>query len=188
MNFARLLSFLIALACVSNAEADDRMTVFGLEIGKPINLPSCTLNPRTWYNHPKSTCIEPGANTYGEYRIVHFPGNKYSSLLSDDIAVVQLFDGKLSALRFGTVGFANKDETLALLIRKYGKPTSVVKEKFQRHHGVEYESFTAVWSTSTSYVEFSPVDDGSLKRGFIRIETPRARQYRLNALKAAVAR
>jgi hypothetical protein len=164
------------------------MTAFGFEIGKPINLPPCTFSPRRWYNHQKFTCIEPEAEISGKYRIVHFPSNNYPSLLSDDFMVVQFFDGKLEGLRFNTVGFANKDKTLALLIGKYGKPTSLIKEKFQRHHGVEYESFTAAWSTPTLHVEFSPVDDGSLKHGFMRIETPRARQYRINVLKAALGR
>lgn len=179
----RLLTFLITLACVSNAAADDRMTAFGFEIGKPNNFPSCTFSPRTRYDYQKFTCIEPAADISGKYRSVHLPFDNYPSILSDDVVAAQFFEGKLEGLRFGTVGFANKDKTLALLIKKYGKPASLVKEKFQRHHGVEYESFRAVWNTPKFYVEFSPVDDGSLKRGYMRIETPRARQYRLNVLK-----
>ena len=183
-SFMGMLLLVVVSLWAVPSQAEDRLTAFGFEIGKPLYLPECEFNPVLKYSGPqKKICMEPRGLT-SSFVSVHFPSNERPSLLSTDAVSVKLFIGNLEALGFGTKGFESKETVLQTLEQKYGKPTRLIETKVQNRLGAKFDSFLATWEFADLYVEYEPIYMGSMTEGFIRIETPRAKRDREDTMRA----
>jgi len=167
------------------AQAQVPMSAFGLEIGKPIDLPACEYvgSTKSVVMLQQKTCFEPASPVSQNRDKVHFGMKEVPSIVSGFSMIVKIVDGNLEALYFNTPGIEAKDRILSALTEKYGVPTKLTKENLQNSYGAQYESFNATWDTPTLYVEYSPTSSGSLKAGFASVETQRTHKLRVDALK-----
>jgi len=170
-----------AAACAATAQNNSHMTMFGLGIGKPLDLPVCQYTNATQsVGIQQTTCVEPASESSQNRTLIHFGLKEIPPIVKGLSMTVQLVDNKLEALSFATPGLDSKARLLRIFTEKYGMPTTSTKATLKDADGVGYETFTAIWDTPALYVEYSPTS-GSVKEGFARIETQRARQARVNA-------
>lgn len=173
---------LAALWLASNSALAVDMTAYGFEIGKPLNLPECPLNPTGSYRSygiVRSICFQvslakredavtietPGAS-------IHFPFEERPYHSAADYMTLLAFDGKLQLLILRTAGQLVQNEVLSDLSRKYGAPTQTVQSPTQDQHGVEIVSIVATWDfPETLRVEYLGVFPGP-DEGQIQIGTP----------------
>lgn len=164
--------------------ADGGMSAFGFVMGKPLDLPACKYSEFLKYDGAQEkTCIEPEDKNSPSYRSIHFSPEDRPALLSTSGVTGTLIDGILEGLNFGTLGYSSKDQTLATLVEKYGKPTRITDRKLQNRYGAKFDTYIAEWDNPDLYVEFTPTFYDSLKEGFLSIETPKGRQHRLDQIK-----
>jgi hypothetical protein len=169
-----------ATACSATAQ-NNQMTMFGLEIGKPLDLPVCQYtNATTSVGIQQYTCVEPASEPSQNRQRIHFGLKEIPPIVKGLPMTVQLVDGKLEALYFATPGIDSKARLLRIFTEKYGTPTTLTQATLKDADGAGYETFTAVWDTPALYVEYTPTN-GSVKEGVARIETQSARRARVNA-------
>jgi hypothetical protein len=180
--FAATLAGVMSLGI---AQTTPLMSAFGLDIGKPISLPLCPGIGATQFVDlvQKKTCFEQASKYSNGRAKVHFAREEMPSIVSGFVINVTLIDNKLEGLSFDTPGLNSRDRVLNVLTDKYGAPTKLNKESLQNGYGARYESFIAEWDESDLYVIYTPVAGGDIKRGFIRIETQRARQQLIDQLR-----
>jgi hypothetical protein len=171
----------LAVACSATAQNNDQMTMFGLEIGKPLDLPVCQYtNATKSVGIQQYTCVEL-ADELAQHRArIHFGLKEIPPIVKGLSMTVQLVDDKLEALYFATPGLDSKARLLRIFTEKYGAPTTLTKATLKDADGARYENFTAVWDMPGLYVEYTPTN-GSVKEGIARIETQRARQAHVDA-------
>jgi len=171
---------LFAAACSASAQ-DNKMTMFGLEIGKPLDLPVCQYaNATKSVGIQQYTCVEPASDPSQNRPCIHFGLKEIPPIVKGMSITVQLVDDKLEALYFATPGLDSKARLLRIFTDKYGAPTTLTKATLKDADGAGYETFTAVWDMPALYVEYTPTN-GSVKEGVARVETQRARQARIDA-------
>jgi len=180
----KLAGFIVlATACSAIAQPNDKMTTFGLEMGKPLDLPVCKYTGATKsVGIQQYTCFEPASELSQNRPRVHFGLKEMPPIVKGLSMTVELFDDKLDALQFATPGLDSKEKILRFFTEKYGSPTTLTKANLQDADGANYETFTAIWDTPTLYVEYKPTG-GTVKEGSARIETQHAHQARVAARK-----
>jgi hypothetical protein len=171
----------LATACSATAQNNNQMTMFGLEIGKPLDLPVCQYaNATKSVGIQQYTCVEPADELAQNRARIHFGLKEIPPIVKGLSMTVQLVDEKLEAMYFATPGIESKARLLRIFTEKYGAPTTLTKATLKNADGAGYETFTAVWDMPGLYVEYAPTN-GSVKEGVARIETQRARQARVDA-------
>jgi hypothetical protein len=171
----------LATACSATAQNNNQMTMFGLEIGKPLDLPVCQYtNATKSVGIQQYTCVEPAGELAQNRARIHFGLKEIPPIVKGLSMTVQLVDDKLEALYFATPGLDSKARLLRIFTEKYGAPTTLTKATLKDADGAGYETFTAVWDMPGLYVEYTPTN-GSVKEGVARIETQRARHARVDA-------
>lgn len=175
--------FVFATACSAIAQTNNKIFAFGLEIGKPLDLPVCQYTTaEKLVGIQQITCFEPASELSQNRTRVHFGLKEIPPIVRGLSLTVKLVDNNLEALFFATPGLDTKDKVLGIFTKKYGTPTKLTKETLQNTYDAKYETFTAIWDMPTLYVEYTPTN-GSVKEGFARIETQRARQTRIDSQK-----
>jgi hypothetical protein len=173
------------MATVGIAQSNPVMSAFGLDIGKPLTLALCPGIGATKIVDlvQKQTCFEQASKYSNDRAKVHFGIQEVPSIIKGSVINVTLIDDQLEGLSFDTPGLEAKDRILGVLTEKYGAPTKFYKESLQNSFGARYESFFAEWDRPELYVVYTPAAGGDIKRGFIRIETQRARRQLVEKLR-----
>lgn len=170
--------FLISLTffcCMSYAEAAE-FSVFGIYIGKPIDLPDCEQDGKMDLLNLKSACIL-GKKTFKKawgaddvsfaYPEEALP--PYVKGLSMGLGA-ELIDGNVESIAFGTNGESVQDAVLSDLKKKFGKPTSFRKVPLQNRFNAKTIGLEARWHKNGINVEFNGIED-DIDWGRVEIST-----------------
>lgn len=179
------LILLLALIAPVHSRASQELTIFGLAVGAPIQLPECPkyeflgrIEYRSVVVDP--TCISVWPATKSAIDLTHgtifisFPIREQPSIASGEInGYVE--QGKLVGLRIFTRGIKLQHYDLEQLIEKFGPPTSKSTISARNRLGATFDVLTATWKLADLSVAFFASDGSSLDRGIIEILTPAAR-------------
>lgn len=156
-KFALVALITIAtVACGQTASAPST-TVFGLELGKPFNVPECSLfklgrKDYMYAENDKAVCYE--------LNFVHHKSDPRSIPVTDgsvklrfpiDQPVIgrsmsaSIMKGNLEGIGISTFGIKDEDAVLAVLENKYGKPSATIAGSVQNMMGAQFPTLFAVW-------------------------------------------
>jgi hypothetical protein len=182
MNKLSLIAVLFLLANVSRS-AD--LAVFGLEFGKPVQLPECeSTSPFV-----QKTCVTKEGKFPGDtHHYVYFSSADTPSIVdqfstSDNATASFGLDlmldqnGALIGLSFLTPGISYQTRILDQLTAKYGKPTRRKTVQVQNGFGARFDVIHALWNLPNLTVLF----DGALaqlNQGSVTIDSPEAAKMR----------
>jgi hypothetical protein len=180
----KILAITATVVAASAAGAAD-LTVFGVELGKPVNLPECpykTAGGMKLYDvMPQSTCVhDPHAlNGYGRpARELSFGRDEAPPIVKNWTAFLLEDDaGRVIGFHFLTSGVQTQAAVLSQLKEKYGAPTSVTPHTVRTAVGGPFESFDAKWSLPGLVVNFQGTTD-RIDRGDVTIDLPEAAALR----------
>jgi hypothetical protein len=184
MKVAIFCIFLL-LATVEQISAAE--AVFGLELGKPLNISECPYKsiPGTsqkLYDDltPSMTCVEePHAlNGYGQpVRTVIFKPSEVPAFVKHWRLFALEADGNLIGIHFLTPGIDAQEITLQRLTEKYGPPTTLARHPVQNLSGAQFVAVDATWRSATVLVTFVGVSS-KLTYGEVYIDLPAATALR----------
>jgi hypothetical protein len=180
MNRAARLLAVIASGYIVAGASPEPMTVFGLELGKPLTIPVCErkLMPGgyrsqfTYESDPKETCYEPDiqlSDAPWRRGSVNFPLQSTPSILPFNSGFTLIVDGKLEGVQFSTRGYGDADVILNQLTGKFGKPTSL-DETTSTVSGIPLPAIEAHWRLPNLHVSYISIDQ-SVEYGLLRVET-----------------
>jgi hypothetical protein len=167
---------LLFLCCFINYAVAADLSVFGINIGKPLDLPDCEQDGKMDLLNIKSACVI-GKNTikkaWGTDDVSFaFPQEalpSYVKSLSMGLGA-ELIDGNVESIAFGTNGESVQDDVFSDLKKKFGKPTSFRKVPLQNRFNVKVIGLEARWHKNGIYVEFNGIED-SIDWGRVEIST-----------------
>ena len=181
-----------AFLLASSAFAAD-LTVFGFELGKPLNLPECRYKMsgtmKLYDILSDTTCTEEAIliNTYGQpVRRIIFSQKEAPTIVKSWQMIALEADGNLIGVEFFTVGASAQDVTLQTLTQKYGKPSGKSSKTVGNNFGASMEAITASWKTQELNVYFEGITD-RLDRGHVLIDLPQASALRESWFKQGTA-
>ena len=162
-------------------------SLFGLQLGAPISLPTCAYynnDPSLGYDMvPKQMCIElptvKNGELYPTSRVWFEPEHAPAIVKNWQMLAVPI-NGQLAGLRFYTSGLSIQNAVLVELTNKFGKPTSVSNHALQNSMGATFSAIDARWVRPGFSVHLDGVK-GSIDLGMVTIETPPAAALRANA-------
>lgn len=165
----------------TTATASQPWTVFGMELGKPVALPTCKnkvlpggLVLRSNYeDNPAVTCHEPDiqlSDAPWRRGSVDFPLAKIPLIVRGNTGNTLIVDGNLEGLQFDTLGHANTNAIITELTQKFGRPTSVSRD-VASPVGIPVPAVHAEWKLRGLYVSYRNIDD-HIDYGELLIETP----------------
>lgn len=168
------------------------MSVFGLPLGEPFDVPVCKTDNYGSYLGPKQGyCFKPTSSEEiaqplvpirsfsGTQGLVYASGER-PSVIFPGVGVdafVDLIDGRLEGVRFKTQGIQSQQQDLETLISKYGKPTSSKTTKLQNGYGATFDNISASWRLKNLTVQFQGVThwvNHTLNYGNVSIQTDKS--------------
>lgn len=179
------LSCLIALASVAAAsapaEAPKSWTIFGMELGKPVALPTCKhkalpgggLSQYVYEDDPAETCHEPDIvlrDAPWRRGAVNFPLARIPLIVRGSTGFTLIVEGKLEGLQFDTPGYSHASAIIDELAQKFGRPSSVTRTTATPSN-IPVPAVHAEWKLQNLYVSYRSIDY-SIDSGFLEIETP----------------
>ena len=181
----------------ASAATDDQLTIVGIRLMEPINIPECgtftdpakfrkkygtypyappTAGPcYRRYDRSKSGTNEPMAFENIE---IMFPTTSAPAIGFGFTALV--LDGKVQAMKWITRGQAQQGAVFEALKTKFGAPSATTADTLQNGFGAKYDSIRATWSLpQTITVTFQGIGD-RIDQGKVEImsEAARARVMR----------
>jgi hypothetical protein len=181
---------LIAFALLSagvNAVAELDMTVLGVSLNAPISVPECKRNiAGTGYDYEftKEACFihgyrvdknKPSAPPENGKVEIKLPLQEQPFFFKNYL-VCYIIDGKVQGVKFQTTGHQYQRETLDLLVKKYGSPSTNNAKPLQNAYGAKYQAEEFIWDLPGLSVVYSSVTD-KIDVGSIAIMTPSALEY-----------
>ena len=173
-----MLYIVTALAMI--AAGTNTPTVFGLEFGKPISLPTCrhpmlagSVLSEAFEPKPAITCSEPDAQVTGapwRRGSVDFPTSQQPLVSKVNMINTLIVSGKLEGLEVST---PDHNHTLLIvdeLTKKFGKPTEARHQQAEVQ-GIAVPALEFSWRLRGLTVTYTNIDD-DLDYGSIEIETP----------------
>jgi hypothetical protein len=173
--------FYLVAALAAATAGTSTPTVFGLEFGKPISLPTCrhpvlpggTVSA-AYEPEPAVTCYEPDIQLSGglpwRRGSVDFPTSAQPLVSKVNTINTLILNGKLEGLEIST---PDHNHTLVIvdeLTKKFGKPTEVRHQQAEVQ-GIAVPALEFSWRLHELTVTYTNVDD-DIDYGNIEIETP----------------
>lgn len=177
---------LACLASPTNAQVngDETQTVFGFELGKPLNLPECTYQTvgriKLYDTIPTKTCVHEATTINGykqPVRRIIFSQEEAPTIVQNWAALALEVNGNLVGIEFFTPGVAAQDLVMDTLTKKYGKPDSAMMHNVQNSFGAGFSAVSATWDMPNIHVHFEGVTD-RLDSGNVKIDLPIAAKLR----------
>jgi hypothetical protein len=172
--------FLVAALAAATA-GSSTPTVFGLEFGKPISIPTCRhpvlaggMVAGAYETEPTTMCYEPDIELSGgvpwRRGSVDFPTSSQPLVSKVNMISTLIVNGKLEGLEIST---PDHNHTLVIvdeLTKKFGKPTEVHHQQAEVQ-GIAVPALEFSWRLHGLTVTYTNVDD-DIDYGSIEIETP----------------
>jgi hypothetical protein len=166
------ISYVLALVLLSaNASAAEQsVSLYGVELGKPFTLPECPLSGQTamCFQRTTGTAFDVAAPiSRGERSVaVYFASGEMPSIVNYRYFGVQLSDGVVQQISIVTKGVSAQEDTLRQLTQKFGPPGSAPTKVMQNGFGATYSSVDALWHIGNYWLSFRGID-GRADRGSI---------------------
>lgn len=174
------------LLCAAAAPTSP-MTVFGLELGQPIQLPECahtrlpdgSMSEYSYDLNPAETCRDPDIQLRdAPWRRgwIVFPMQRGPLIMSSNMASYFVVDGIVVGLHAETLDHNNTEAIMRELTAKFGRPTSVENDT-EVIEGIAVPARTAVWRLPQLVVRYRNIDR-DIRHGSLLVMTPRFEQIR----------
>lgn len=172
MKFAAIA--IAATLATAPAFAAD-VTLFGITLGRPLNLPDCPLNTQGGVDDEAVTKLcarawpESGpARTYD----IGIPASARPDYLASRQIAVEVMDGTVQWIDIITNGAQNQAKVLSQLIDKFGKPNSFAQQPWSNSLGAKLSALKARWTFGDQAVELDGFGlSGKLDRGVAQAYT-----------------
>jgi hypothetical protein len=177
------------------------MTVFGFQLGEKFAIHECSREidvvslqetRRYVIQNPLSPCFEwldmttkyVSDNTPVKTAKIgiNLPLDQTPAILSESLVNAQVVDGNLESISYSTGGLKSQDRVLAVLEKKYGKPTRFKEDRKQNTFGALFVSHYAEWGFLNFTVTFWGATD-SRDSGSVRIESKKGAEFTSALLK-----
>jgi hypothetical protein len=183
-----ILVLAIAVLCgAAHAQSVDR-SVFGVELGKPLNVPECAKRKSAGGTMEfYLSSIEITANCFhierGNDRFLDIPMKQQPMILNAGSSPrLIIIDGNVEAVHFTTYGMREEQQTFDALVAKYGAPTRVEPGATQTLNGAQFTTRDAYWQLPDLHVSYWSVTD-RVTSGRVIVETDRGRAAAAQELK-----
>lgn len=171
-----IIMTVLFVCSVDNSFCAD-MTVFGIELGKPLTLKQCESGV---IGSGDKMCV---SKTWQELigydqkvRIIRFGREEYP-LYTKGILVPLEIDGSVEGIEIQSGGIRDQNSLYIDLCSKYGQPTKVIKKQVKNKLGGIFESIDADWSKGPVFIQMSGVFI-SLDKGRTTIDTEKGKALR----------
>lgn len=175
----KILGALCSVLVTASACAAD-LTVFGFELGKPLNLPECQFKlsgtTKLYEPIPAQTCTQDPVkiDTYGQpVRRIVFSKAEAPDIVKNWQMIALEAGGNLIGLEFFTAGAVSQDLVYQTLAQQYGKPTRKNTSAVGNNFGASAQAISAAWASRQLNVTFDGILD-RLDRGRVVIDTSEA--------------
>jgi hypothetical protein len=177
------------------------MTVFGFHLGEKFAIHECSREidvvslqetRRYVIQNPLSPCFEwldittkyISDNTPVKTAKIgiNLPVDQTPAILSESLVNAQVVDGNLESIYYSTAGLKSQDRVLAMLEKKYGKPTRFKEDRKQNAFGALFVSHYAEWGFLNFTVTFWGATDNR-DSGSVRIESKKGTEFASALLK-----
>jgi hypothetical protein len=186
MGLKAAVAALIAGAPMA-AGAQDVMSAFGFEFGKPLQLQECPyhmIGNMKMPNEviPKVTCVVDAQNSHmNEFghalRSIHFSERDAPPFVYGLTALPLELNGNLVGISFMTLGVSAQSAVMDALTKKYGPPSSTSSRPVQTLGGARFDAVSALWVTPGVTVTFEEVE-GRIDKGRVTIDLPAGSELR----------
>lgn len=175
--------FVLSVLISGTAVAAEPITVFGLRMGAPLDIPECEKQGYTYKKPALGSCQgafqgeEPkgGQETARKY-LVAFSEPQQPAIVAGNLMATTL-DGKLVSIEFSTAGPVAAPFVMDALREKFGADSKSEKYRLTNRLGISTEHLSAEWSTkyvTASYVELLP----GARVGKVEIDSPAGLEYK----------
>lgn len=179
-----------------DSELDNKSTVFGMQLGKPLKIQECKKSRgylgsndleytigtenKICFKHAKAeeTACAPINNESIQIcypsgsvvpRMLEMGNNTdTTTVMTCMSAIIQ--NGNLEGVQFNTRGIEAQDIVLDGLVNKYGKPIKVINKVVQNGFGAKFDALSASWELNNLFITFSSVLT-KLDKGSVIIDT-----------------
>jgi hypothetical protein len=169
---------LLAIAVVACwASTAGATTVFGIELGKPVNLPLCSQigdSVDAIATGPSKVCREPDNQlSDAPFRrgMVKFPKDQSPSIIVSEAVSTYFLKDNVVAVEASTVGYAHAAAVVSALTDKFGPP-AMSRIGMQVVDGMTVAAQHAIWRSQGVTVDYQSVADSSVDYGELMITTP----------------
>lgn len=185
MRLSPLLIF--ALASVP-ALAQQLPSMYGIQLGEPLNLMECARKvflgrwEYSTINITSTPCFQrsfygtrtPETPMLDENVAVVWPVMKGPDIAASDSIGVMLVGGRSERIEIRTRGASDQNAAFDQLLGKFGKPSSSDTRPVQNRMGAKFEAIIATWKGQDFTVQLLGMV-GRIDEGYIIIETPSGR-------------
>lgn len=176
--------FGVLLATISVQASAQTISIFGFELGRPLNLPECVFKTvagmKLYEVIQPATCAE-SATTINGYkqpvRRIVFSQAETPTIVKNWNAIPLEVDGNLVGLHFFTPGASAQQLALDQLTSKFGKPTARKSYPVQNVMGAKFDAISAQWRSPSVQIAFEGIRD-KIDTGEIYIDLPTAADLR----------
>lgn len=181
----------LAAPVAAHGQSADPMTLLGVTIGHPLNLPACpglVMNDRV---RIVQTCTESGTQMISGRIVNHrigLPSDQVPGFLRDRYFSAGVIDGRVETVLIFTNGISGQEAAYSQLVEKYGEPSDRRVQPVQNRLGARFEVIRATWNVGDLTVRFTgagAVDQ--LDRGSIMASSAVGLQAQLDAMRDAKA-
>lgn len=173
-----------------NSETKKTAEVFGMSLGRNLQIPECNKQYGIYDISTKVVCFE---RAYGKEKLtspvinetvrIAFPITESPSIVKNGVLLGMVIDGKLEGINFNTFGVKNADSVLLKLKEKYGEPQEFVPYKEENRLGQKFDAFTAIWRQENLEVYMQSIL-GSITSGLVSIDTLKAKEAKSEITKS----
>lgn len=184
---------LIAVAlAAAQAHAEETTTVFGIALGKPLELADCASSVvagmKLYDSVQRVHCREDARADRDRvegvsWSRVQFPAAEAPLIAKWAYVNAYIIADVVEGIEFPTAGVSSQEVVLAQLSEKFGRPTTINSIPKQNAMGASFKVYEAEWRLPTMTVSFSGALD-AIDKGRVEICRPRLCAARATAAAA----
>jgi hypothetical protein len=193
----RAAALLLALiGSCGNASADG-ITLFGVTLGAPFQVPECpkkiVADATVYAVATATTCFErlgspdrlsAATPITNDAVLIRYALDDAPAVMSGGTSIAFIVDGLLEGWTFNTRGVEAQVQVLEVLRQSFGEPGTYARKQAQNVLGETFETFDATWVRPEADVLYRSVTE-RLDTGLLTVYTARAREVRPRASAAA---
>lgn len=178
----RAAIFAAGALVAGSAIAADQVSLLGVVVGAPFNLPACQVSRVTAC--AEETVSPPGAPDLGAKVFnVYLPAGSVPTFVKFDHIIVRVFDGNAESITMFTKGMESQVAVMRQLTDKFGSPTTVEQAAKQNGFGASFPYVHAVWKINGTEVELTGILN-DVHTGVVHVESKRAIEMMVERFRA----
>lgn len=174
---------------VLDSETRQDAEVFGIPIGRRLQMPECKKQYGIYGLNKKSLCFE---RLFGKEKLtssienetvrINFPISDSPKIVKNGVLLGTIIDGKLEGINFNTFGLRVAEDVLLKLKEKYGEPQEYLTYEVENGLGRKFDAFSALWKLDNLEVYMQSIVS-NVTSGLVSIDTPKAKAVKNESLK-----